>query len=96
MEHGASHASAVHMDTGLVREVAGCENWKLLPELLSGGFHTRSNRYFTVSASGKHVTQVAERSYHLQLIRFDLNFILRPVVNNSSPAHLKLEFGVFS
>ena len=27
MEHGAPHARAVHMATGLVREVAGCENW---------------------------------------------------------------------
>ena len=27
MEHGAPHARAVYMATGLVREVAGCENW---------------------------------------------------------------------
>ena len=27
MEHGALHARAVHMAMGLVREVAGCENW---------------------------------------------------------------------
>ena len=27
MEHGAPHARAVHMATGLVREVARCENW---------------------------------------------------------------------
>ena len=27
MEHGTLHARAVHMATGLVREVAGCENW---------------------------------------------------------------------
>ena len=27
MEHGVPHARAVYMATGLVREVAGCENW---------------------------------------------------------------------
>ena len=27
MEHGPPHARAVYMATGLVREVAGCENW---------------------------------------------------------------------
>ena len=27
MEHGALHTRAVYMTTGLVREVAGCENW---------------------------------------------------------------------
>ena len=33
MEHGARHARAVHMATGLVREVAGCENW-LCPRIM--------------------------------------------------------------
>ena len=27
MKHGAPHARAVYMATGLVREVARCENW---------------------------------------------------------------------
>ena len=36
MEHGAPHAKAVYMATGLVREVAGSENWQKLPELLQG------------------------------------------------------------
>ena len=36
MEHGAPHAKAVYMATGLVREVKGCDNWQKLPELLQG------------------------------------------------------------
>ena len=28
MEHRAPHARAVHMATGLVRDVGGCENWQ--------------------------------------------------------------------
>ena len=27
MEHGIAHARAIYMSTGLVREVAGCENY---------------------------------------------------------------------
>ena len=27
MEHGVPHARAVYMATGLIREVAECENW---------------------------------------------------------------------
>ena len=36
--------------------------------------------HLTASANGKHVTQGVE-SYHLQLIRFDLNSTLQSVVN---------------
>ena len=39
---------------------------------------------FTAYARGKHVTGVAEGSYHLQLIRSDLNFTLRYAVNRAS------------
>ena len=60
-----------------VREVAGCESLQELPELLPGGFHT----VVIASASGKNVTQEAEGSYHLRLIRSDLNITLRSVVN---------------
>ena len=35
----------------------------------------------TASANGKHVTQVVEGSYHLQLIRFDLNCTPQSAVN---------------
>ena len=50
-------------------------------------FHTSSNRYFTASTSRKHVTQVAEGSYHLQLIRSGLDFILWPAVNRVDISH---------
>ena len=43
VEYGDPHARAVHMAMGPVREVAGCDNWQQLPELLPGGFHTSSD-----------------------------------------------------
>ena len=65
MKHGTPHARAVYMATGLVREVAGCEN-----------------------CSRNHVTQVAEGlSYHLQLIRSDLDFTLWSTVNRAGISH---------
>ena len=42
-----------------------------------------SDCYFTASTSRKHVTEVAEGSYHLQLIMSDLDFILWPAVNRA-------------
>ena len=38
----------------------------------------------------EHVTQVAEESYHLQLIRSDLDFILWPAVNRAGISHAHL------
>ena len=43
-----------------------------------------SDHQSTASASVMHVTQVAEGSYHLQLMRSDLNFTLRSVINRVS------------
>ena len=60
----------------VLEEVARCENWQQLPKLLPGCFHMGSDCQITVSGSGKHVIQVAEGSYHLQLIRSNLNFTL--------------------
>ena len=37
--------------------------------------------HLTASANGKHVTLVLEGSYHLQLIRFDLNCTLQSAGN---------------
>ena len=44
-----------------------------------------SNCRLTASANKKHVTQVVDGSYHLQLIRFDLNSTLQSAVNCFSP-----------
>ena len=50
-------------------------------------YHTSSDRYFTASTSRKHVTQVAEGSYHLQLIRSDLDFTLWSAINRAGISH---------
>ena len=55
-----------------------------LVELLPGGFHASSDSHFKpppVESCIKHVTQLAEGSYHLQLIRSYLNVTLRSAVN---------------
>ena len=51
MEHCALYARAVHMATGLAREVAECKNQQQLPELLPGGCDCQ----FTVPDSDKDV-----------------------------------------
>ena len=50
-----------------------------------------SDSYFTASTSRKHVTQVAEGSYYLQLIRSDLNFTLWPALNRAGISHARSE-----
>ena len=39
--------------------------WQQLTELLPGSFHKSCDHQFTAPSRGKHVTQVAEESYHL-------------------------------
>ena len=75
----------LYMATGLVREVAQCENLSQLPEPLPFRFHSR-----------KHVTEGAEGSYYSLLIRSNLNFTLCSAVNRAgiSNAHLLSGFGV--
>ena len=64
------------------------ERWRdARPELLPGCFHTSSDSYFTASTSRKHVTLVAEGSYHLQLIRSDLDFTLWSALNRACISH---------
>ena len=46
-----------------------------------------SDCYFTASTSRKHVTQVAEGSYHLHLIRSCLDFTLWSAVNRVGISH---------
>ena len=48
---------------------------------------TRVVTAISQSTIRKHVTQVAEGSYHLQLIRSDLDFILWPGVNRAGISH---------
>ena len=44
MEPGTLNTRAVHMATGLVREVVRCKNWQLRsPNFLQGGLHSRSD-----------------------------------------------------
>ena len=61
----------------------GGRMWELVvaPWTFPGGFHTSSDHYFTASTSRKHVIQVAEGSYHLQLIGSDLDFTLWSAIN---------------
>ena len=71
MKDGSACARAEHMSTA--RGVAGCKNCQLFPKFLPCRFNMSSDCQLTVSAIGEHVIQVAERSCHLKLIRFDLN-----------------------
>ena len=48
--------------------------------------------HLTASANGKHVTQIVERSYHHQLIRFDLNSIFQSAgICSSAPYYQDYE-----
>ena len=47
-----------------------------------------SNHEFTDSGSRKHVTKVAEGSYHFQFIRSHLNFTLQSVSSPSPCTHI--------
>ena len=68
MEDGAPRAKAVHMTTGLAK------GWRdVFPERLSSRLNISTDCQLTASVNVKHVTQVAEGSYRLQLIRSNLN-----------------------
>ena len=54
----------------------GRENWFQLHELLPGGFHMCCGRKLTTTGCREHVSQVTKGSYHLQLVRPDLDFSL--------------------
>ena len=76
MEHCALHTRAVHAATCPERKVAGRENWQQLLALLPGGFYICCGWKFTATGCWEHVSWVAKGSYHLQLVRSNLDFPL--------------------
>ena len=78
MEDDAPCARVLHVTTGLLR---GWGDVRIDIRSHAGHLIMNTDCHLTASANGRYVIQVVEGSYHLQLIRFDLNSSLQSAVN---------------
>ena len=79
--HSWPNASCEHLAAYLERDVLWSENWQQLSELAPGRTTASSNSVIATTTSRKHVTQIAEGGFHIELGAVHIHVGNRSTIN---------------